>query len=100
LIEPETAYAGLEQIARNDDIRIADSVIQALVVLSMQGQLESIICSLDDWITEGTNSNGLAQERQIVCMIAIRDCLKRFDCRAKKWDSWRLCRPNNYTQPI
>jgi DNA excision repair protein ERCC-2 len=30
----------------------------------------------------------------------LRDCLKRFDCRAKKWDSWRLCRPSNYTQPI
>jgi hypothetical protein len=33
-------------------------------------------------------------------MVVLRDCLKRFDCRAKKWDSWRLCRPSNYTQPI
>jgi len=30
----------------------------------------------------------------------LRNCLKRFDCRAIRWDSWRLCRPNNYTPQI
>ncbi len=30
----------------------------------------------------------------------LRDCLIRFDCRPKSCDSCRLCRPNNYTQPI
>jgi len=33
-------------------------------------------------------------------VIFVRDCLKRFDCRAIRWDSWGLCRPNHYTRPI
>jgi hypothetical protein len=71
LTDPEFAYEGLKKIARHNDIRIGDSVIHTLVVLSLQGQLEQIIDTLGDWVAEGTGGQGHDQEREIVCIVAI-----------------------------
>jgi hypothetical protein len=71
LKDPETAFVGLKRIARHDNIRIADAVIHTLVVLSLQGHLEAVICTLGDWVAEGTGSRDHDKEREIVCIVAI-----------------------------
>jgi HEAT repeat protein len=71
LKDPETAFVGLKRIARHDNIRVADAVIHTLVVLSLQGHLESVICTLGDWVAEGTGGRDHDKEREIVCIVAI-----------------------------
>ncbi len=46
-------FSGLKKLASFDDIRIADSVIHTLVVLSLQRELTSTLLTLKEWIEEG-----------------------------------------------
>ncbi len=63
----------------------ADSRISAALRFEVFPQSGEIYKARSPWIIEPEH---------------LRGCLKSFDCRAKSWDSWRLCGPNNYTQPI
>jgi hypothetical protein len=48
----DLAYQGLTDLARFNDIRIADSVIHSLVFLSLQGQLITTLSVLKKWVDE------------------------------------------------
>lgn len=67
----EWAYRGLKQAAGFDDLRVADSVIHSLVVLSLQGQLEDVLVALKGWIEEGVAGGEKDQAPQIRCVVAI-----------------------------
>lgn len=48
---PDIALEGLEQAARNEDLRVMDAVIYALVVISLSGQhLPEVLHALKSWV--------------------------------------------------
>jgi hypothetical protein len=71
MVNPDAAFDGLKKIARFNDIRVGDSVIHTLVVLSLRGQLEKVIITLGNWIAEGTGGRGHDEESEITCVVAI-----------------------------
>jgi len=52
LTHPEIALPGLKLVARNDDIRVADAVIYALLVISFDDKLEAVLQALGEWLEE------------------------------------------------
>lgn len=64
-------FNGLKKLAGIDDIRIADSVIHTLVVLSLQRPLANILVVLKEWIEEGIAGNKDNTEPQTRCIVAI-----------------------------
>lgn len=67
----DVAFRGLKKLAGFDDIRIADSVIHTLVVLSLQRQLENVLLALKEWIDEGVAGSKDNIEPQGRCIVAI-----------------------------
>jgi hypothetical protein len=58
LDSPEIALPGLRAVARNDDIRVADAVIYALLVISFDDKLEPVLGEMRAWLAEDEGSNG------------------------------------------
>lgn len=67
----ETIFSGLKRLAGFDDIRIADSVIHTLVVLSLQRELTNTLLALKEWIEEGSAGSKDNNEPQARCIVAI-----------------------------
>jgi hypothetical protein len=67
----EIVFSGLKKLAGFDDIRIADSVIHTLVVLSLQRELATTLLALKEWIEEGSAGNKNNTEPQARCIVAI-----------------------------
>jgi hypothetical protein len=67
----EWAYRGLAQVAGYDDIRLADSVIHSLTVLSLQGQLKEILLLLKGWIEQGSAGSDKEDEPQLRCLVGM-----------------------------
>lgn len=67
----EWAYQGLAQVAGYDDIRLADSVIHSLTVLSLQGQLKEILLLLKGWIEQGSAGSDKEDKPQLRCLVGI-----------------------------
>jgi hypothetical protein len=65
------AYKGLRTLAGFDDIRIADSVIHSLVVLSLQRQLEKILLLIKVWIEQGSAGSSKDVTPQARCIVGI-----------------------------
>ena len=65
------ACDGLKKIAGFNDIRLGDAVIHSLVVLSLKGQLEPILKSLDEWIKEGVGGGRSDLSPQIRCLVGL-----------------------------
>ena len=65
------ACRGLKKIAGFDDIRLADSVIHSLVVLSLQGQLERVLLTIKEWIEEGSAGSKQDLEPETRCIVGI-----------------------------
>ena len=65
------ACQGLKKIAGFDDIRLADSVIHSLVVLSLQGQLERVLLTLKEWMEEGITGKKVEPVSQTRCIVGI-----------------------------
>ena len=53
---PDIALPGLKLVARNDDIRVADAVIYALLVISFDDKLEAVLSALKEWLGEDSGS--------------------------------------------
>jgi len=49
---PDIAFQGLELAARNDDIRVADAVVYALLVISLDDKLKEVLCALQGWLDQ------------------------------------------------
>lgn len=64
-------YSGLKKVAGFDDIRLADSVIHTLVVLSLQEQLTRVLQTLKKWIEQGSAGSPKEQAPQIRCQVGI-----------------------------
>lgn len=64
------AYGGLKKIAGFDDIRLADSVIHSLVVLSLRGQLDRVLLVVKEWVEDITEDDE-EQTSQIRCLVGI-----------------------------
>ena len=67
----EWTYQGLKSVAGFDDIRVADSVIHSLVVLSLQGQLNQVLEHLNTWVEEGSRGSSTQSTPQVRCIVAI-----------------------------
>lgn len=52
LDKPEDALTGLRTVARNDDIRVADAIIYALLVISFEEHLDQVLNALREWLNE------------------------------------------------
>ncbi len=75
LIEADWAldwtYSGLKKVAGFDDIRLGDSVIHTLTVLSLQEQLPRVLQTLKEWIEQGSAGSPDEQAPQIRCLVGI-----------------------------
>jgi hypothetical protein len=67
LEDPILALNGLKEVARNDDIRIADAVIYALLVISFDDKLETVLDRLGEWLDEDERSK---DESGVVPLVA------------------------------
>lgn len=67
LDNPDVALPGLKLVARNDDLRIADAVIYALLVISLDGKLEPVLRALKEWLGEDDDSK---KEPNVVPLVA------------------------------
>lgn len=67
----DVIFSGLKRLAGFDDIRIADSVIHTLVVLSLQRELANTLLALKEWIEEGSAGSKDNTEPQARCIVAI-----------------------------
>jgi len=67
LSNPDIALPSLKLVARNDDIRIADAVIYALLVISFDDKLEAVLSALKEWLEE---DDGSKMEPNVVPLVA------------------------------
>lgn len=67
LFDPERALAGLKLAARNDDIRVADGVISALLVISLDDKLETVLTELEGWVKPA----GTASPETVVPLVGV-----------------------------
>lgn len=65
------ACQGLKKVAGFDDIRLADSVIHSLIVLSLQGHLERVLFTIKEWIEEGSAGSRDEPAPQTRCIVGI-----------------------------
>jgi hypothetical protein len=64
---PNIALPSLKLVARNDDIRVADAVIYALLVISFDDKLKAVLSALKEWLDEDTGSK---TEPNVVPLVA------------------------------
>lgn len=67
LDNPDVALSGLKLVARNDDLRVADAVIYALLVISFDDKLEAVLRALKEWLDEDDDSK---KEPNVVPLVA------------------------------
>jgi len=67
LEDADLALNGLKEVARNDDIRIADAVIYALLVISFDDKLKTVLDALGAWLEE---DEGSKKESNVVPLVA------------------------------
>lgn len=64
-------FSGLERLAGFDDVRIADSVIHALTVLSIHKPVIDVLKLLGRWVSDSTAQKTPDLESQARCIIAV-----------------------------
>jgi len=67
LDNPAIALPSLKLVARNDDLRVADAVIYALLVISFDDKLEVVLSALKEWLDE---DDGSKTEPNVVPLVA------------------------------
>jgi hypothetical protein len=70
LEDAELALNSLKEIARNDDIRVADAVIYALLVISFNDKLKTVLTTLGDWLDEAKEPEEKANVVPLVATLA------------------------------